>query len=71
MQLSPINLACFEIQWHVYSLDLHGPVQQIEDDEDNNTVDFASHLMLPSADLFNVWENLFYENNIKDNVSSP
>ena len=28
----------------------------------------ATHLILPSASIYNLWENLYYDSNIKENV---
>lgn len=44
-------------------------VEVAEGDGENDQVNIATHLVLPSAEIFNLWENLYYENNIKENVT--
>ncbi|EFA08556.1 Pachytene checkpoint protein 2 homolog-like Protein [Tribolium castaneum] len=63
-----INFSQYEVHWHVYTLDNDGPQSQIEEGEDEGQLNFATHLMLPSAHIYNLWENLHYDNNIKQNL---
>lgn len=42
-------------------------MDQNEDDEDGEIV-ISTQLRLPSAVLVNLWENLYYDNNVKENV---
>lgn len=51
----------------MYTLDYYGPMNQNEDDEDGELV-VSTQLTLPSAQLVSLWENLFYEDNVKENV---
>jgi hypothetical protein len=64
-----INFAHCVIKWHIYTLDLNGPMNQIEEGDEEGQLNIATHLMLPSADIYNLWENLYYDNNIKQNVT--
>ncbi|KAH0813231.1 hypothetical protein GEV33_009558 [Tenebrio molitor] len=63
-----INFAHCVIKWHIYTLDLNGPMNQIEEGDEEGQLNIATHLMLPSADIYNLWENLYYDNNIKQNL---
>ncbi|KAJ8922930.1 hypothetical protein NQ315_001474 [Exocentrus adspersus] len=64
-----IDLSTLEIKWYVYNLHDYGPMVQTETDEnDESEAVLATHLSLPSTSLFNLWENLYYDNNIKSNL---
>ncbi|RZB84914.1 pachytene checkpoint protein 2 -like [Asbolus verrucosus] len=63
-----IDLSLFHIKWHIYTLNIHGPINQIEEADEEGQLNVATHLMLPSAYLYNLWENLYYDNNIKENL---
>lgn len=56
------------VSWHVYSLDKTGPSLENEEDSEGGDVHFATHWVLPSAEFFNLWENLLYDDNIKEKV---
>lgn len=56
-----------EVKWFIYTLDHYGPMNQNEEDEDGELV-VSTQLTLPSAHLVSLWENLFYEDNVKENV---
>lgn len=43
-------------------------MNQSEDGEEGEIV-LSTHMTLPSVYLINLWENLYYENDIKKNVS--
>lgn len=62
-----LNFSKLEIKWFIYTLDHYGPMNQNEDDEDGEVV-VSTQLTLPSSHLINLWETLYYENNIKRNV---
>lgn len=38
------------------------------EDDCAGQVNLATHWLLPSASLFNIWENLIYDDDIKNNV---
>lgn len=57
-----------KINWFVYTLDSNGKTIQTECDEDGGAITLATHLTLPSQELYTLWENLYYDNNIKENV---
>ncbi|KAJ8959134.1 hypothetical protein NQ318_022392 [Aromia moschata] len=63
-----VDFSALEVKWFVYNLDNFGPVTQSENDSDEGELVIATHLSLPSADLVNLWENLYYEDNIKHNL---
>lgn len=56
------------INWFVYKLDTEGPLIQNEEDGNDGEVTIATQLTLPSSCLLNMWENLFFDNNIKQNL---
>lgn len=58
-----------KVKWFIYTLDHYGPMNQNEDDEDEEVV-VSTQLTLPSSHLLNLWETLFYENDIKRNVNN-
>lgn len=63
-----LDLNAHKINWYVYTLDTDGPTTQVETDEADEEITLATHLTLPSKELFTLWENLYYEDNIKENV---
>lgn len=56
------------VNWHVYKLDLKGPQNDVCEDDTGTEVNLATLWMLPSIDIHNTWENLIYNNNIKENL---
>ncbi|ENN75932.1 hypothetical protein D910_08635 [Dendroctonus ponderosae] len=62
-----LDLNAHKINWYVYTLDTDGPTTQVQADEDGE-ITLATHLTLPSKELFTLWENLYYEDNIKENI---
>lgn len=58
-----------KVNWFVYKLDTDGPVEQNEDDGDDAQTTISTQITLPSVTLLNMWENLYFDNNIKQNVS--
>ncbi|KAG5858453.1 hypothetical protein JTB14_026453 [Gonioctena quinquepunctata] len=63
-----VDFGSLEVKWFVYRLDTYGPVMQSECDGDEGEIIISTQLSLPSACLVNVWENLYYDNNIKQNL---
>lgn len=57
------------VSWHVYTLDQRGPSLENEEDSEGGDIHFATHWVLPSAEFFNLWENLLYDDNIKEKVN--
>ncbi|CAG9837188.1 unnamed protein product [Diabrotica balteata] len=55
------------INWFVYKLDSEGPLLQNEEDGEEE-ITISTQLMLPSESLFNLWENLYYDHSIKQNL---
>ncbi|CAG9859451.1 unnamed protein product [Phyllotreta striolata] len=55
------------VNWFIYRFDTDGPLQQNEDVGDQEVIMFTQ-LTLPSLCLINLWENLYYDNNIKQNL---
>lgn len=45
-----------------------GPKMENEEDGDGGEINLATHWLLPSAELYNLWENLHYDDNIKEKV---
>ncbi|CAH0563536.1 unnamed protein product [Brassicogethes aeneus] len=54
-----------KVKYYVYTLDTYGELEQYSDD---NELLYGSQYILPSAELFDIWENLYYESNIKENL---
>ncbi|XP_066159254.1 pachytene checkpoint protein 2 homolog [Euwallacea fornicatus] len=67
-QNSILDLKTFKVSWYLYCLDLDGASTQTETDENGGEIALASHLTLPCKELFTLWENLYYEDNIKQNL---
>ncbi|XP_066258748.1 pachytene checkpoint protein 2 homolog [Euwallacea similis] len=67
-QNSVLDLKIFKVNWYLYCLDLDGASTQTEIDENGGEIALASHLALPCKELFTLWENLYYEDNIKQNL---
>ena len=63
-----LNFKDYKISWFVYTLDESGPQLDTFEDEKDASINLATHLVLPSADLFNLWENLIYDSHIKYHV---
>ncbi|CAH1154635.1 unnamed protein product [Phaedon cochleariae] len=63
-----LDFSSLEINWFVYNLDTYGPVMQTETDGDDGEMVICTQLSLPSISLVNLWENLYYDNNIKQNL---
>lgn len=59
-----------QINWFFYSLETIGPVTQSEHDEDEAETVISTQLCLPSASLLSLWENLYYDADIKHNVGT-
>nr|XP_023028720.1 uncharacterized protein LOC111516851 [Leptinotarsa decemlineata] len=64
-----VDFGSVEVNWFVYNLDDYGPIMQCESDGDEGEIIISTQLSLPSACLVNLWENLYYDHNIKQNVS--
>ncbi|VEN54924.1 unnamed protein product [Callosobruchus maculatus] len=62
-----IDLSEVKIKWYMYSLDIYGPVTHTEEDDDGITV-MSTQLSLPSPHLLTLWENLYYDTDIKQNL---
>lgn len=69
LQNDYLDFSRLKVNWYVYSLDSDGTSTQTETDDDGQEICLAVHLTLPSKELHTLWENLYYENNIKENVS--
>ncbi|KAL1495027.1 hypothetical protein ABEB36_010513 [Hypothenemus hampei] len=63
-----LDLKALKINWYAYTLNEDGPTTQIENDENGGEVTLATHLTLPSKELFALWENLYYDNSIKEKL---
>lgn len=63
-----LDFKSLKINWFVYTLDSYGTVTQTENDEEGAEISLATHLTLPSQELFTLWESLYYDNNIKENL---
>lgn len=57
------------VSFHVYSLDETGPNLENDEDSEGRDVNLATQWVLPSSEFFNLWENLFYDENVKERVS--
>jgi len=64
-----LDLKAQKVNWFVYTMDSDGPTTHTEADEEGEEVTLATHLVLPSKELFTLWENLYYDNNIKEKAS--
>nr|CAH7740075.1 unnamed protein product [Callosobruchus chinensis] len=62
-----IDLSEVNIKWYIYSLDIYGAVTHTEEDDDGITV-MSTQLSLPSPHLLTLWENLYYDTDIKQNL---
>lgn len=69
LQNGYLDFSLLKVNWYVYSLDSYGTSTQTETDDDGQEICLAVHLTLPSKELHTLWENLYYENNIKENVN--
>ncbi|CAG9773676.1 unnamed protein product [Ceutorhynchus assimilis] len=63
-----LDLKKCNVNWFIYSLDADEASLHVENDSDGCEVNMASHISLPSKSLFQLWESLFYEKNIKGNL---
>nr|XP_022920998.1 pachytene checkpoint protein 2 homolog isoform X2 [Onthophagus taurus] len=61
-----INLTEVRINWYVYTLHNTEPQMDSVCNSDDETINLATHLTLPSTDLLNLWDNLIYDSQIKD-----
>ena len=65
----PQHLAQNQISFYVYCL--HESVAEEEMlDDDSEDLPAANHLMLPSQSIYNVWETLIYDTDIKETLLS-
>ncbi|KAF7286483.1 hypothetical protein GWI33_005121 [Rhynchophorus ferrugineus] len=64
----PVDFKNVVINWYIYSLDQYGVMAAAETDGEGEEVTLATYLTLPSQELFTLWENLYYEDNIKNNL---
>ncbi|KAL3283425.1 hypothetical protein HHI36_006570 [Cryptolaemus montrouzieri] len=62
-----IDFSFFKIHWYIYTVNYSKPMVQNEYSSDGE-INIATHLVLPNADLTNSWENLYFDNDIKDNL---
>lgn len=58
-----------EPNFYVYTLDTNGAVNESCQDSSGDEINLATQWILPSLDMFNLWENLIYDSSIKENVS--
>ncbi|KAK5641411.1 hypothetical protein RI129_009958 [Pyrocoelia pectoralis] len=56
------------IKWFVYTLDRNGEQIEADCDENGEKIQLAKVRLLPSADYFDLWENLIYNTNLKENL---
>ncbi|XP_019871347.2 pachytene checkpoint protein 2 homolog [Aethina tumida] len=61
-----IDFNSHNLQWYVYSLDSYGPLNLTSEDDEDQI--YGYHYILPSAELCDIWENLYYDNDIKENL---
>lgn len=59
-----------EFHIDVYTLDKIGAIIESENEENGDQMNLSTQWILPSADLFGLWESLYYDDNIKKKVSS-
>lgn len=64
-----LDFTNLDVKWYIYTLDYFGPLQQSECDDEGEIV-VSTQLVLPSVHLINLWENLYYDSDIKQNVWS-
>ena len=63
---SGIHLPSTHIQYFTYKLNRAGPdIEEISEDEDAESMEAATYYTLPCSDLQGIWENLFYDSNVK------
>ncbi|XP_044736682.1 pachytene checkpoint protein 2 homolog [Chrysoperla carnea] len=67
IKISDIESGCHNLRWVVYRLDGFGPQEDVLQDSDE-VLTLSTNWILPSADLHCLWENLIYENEIKQNL---
>ncbi|XP_056638499.1 pachytene checkpoint protein 2 homolog isoform X1 [Diorhabda sublineata] len=63
-----VDFSNLNINWFVYKLNTEEPFHQNEEDGNDGEITISTQLILPSACLLNMWENLFYDNDIKQNL---
>lgn len=56
------------VNWYVYTLVTIGPRTDNEEDENGGELCLATQWVLPSSQLYNLWENLHYDDCIKEKV---
>lgn len=55
-------------QYHVYKLANCGHALETLDGDENEEVTASNHWILPSYDFYGLWESLYFEKDIKDNL---
>jgi len=62
-----IHLPSTHINYFIYKLNRNGPdIEEIsEEGEDAESMEAATYYTLPCSDLQGIWENLFYDSNVK------
>ncbi|KAF2879742.1 hypothetical protein ILUMI_26429 [Ignelater luminosus] len=63
-----IDFSSVNINWFVYTLDNNERQIENEYDEDGEGVRLATIQVLPSAEYYDLWENLIYDINIKNDL---
>jgi len=56
------------IKYHIYRLTEEGAATETMN-HDSGELSVASHWLLPTQEFHNMWENLYYDCDIKNNVS--
>ncbi|XP_050294450.1 pachytene checkpoint protein 2 homolog [Anthonomus grandis grandis] len=63
-----IDLHSYKINWNIFMLQNEKSTIYDESDQGGEEIVLATHLTLPSKELFSLWENLYYDSNIKDDL---
>ncbi|XP_065216144.1 pachytene checkpoint protein 2 homolog [Planococcus citri] len=69
--LTNLSLDKVSLQFHTYRLEeeeIQSEQLNISSDGDNETISAANYCLLPHVSFHGIWENLIYDNNIKENL---
>ncbi|KAF5288429.1 hypothetical protein FQR65_LT02081 [Abscondita terminalis] len=65
---SLINFSQVHIEWLFYTLDKNEEQIEVDSDETGEVIHLAKLQVLPCQEYFNLWENLIYDTNVKEDL---